>query len=88
MFRTFHFSSRDVGGFQVKVDLNTVDTVKEIEQICTARIIDLLLRNNLTEMFSKVENKKFHIHDLTIEEIKNESDTRMFYICDMCESQN
>ncbi len=83
MLRTFHFSSRDVGGFQVKIDLDTVDTVEEIEQICTERMIDLLLSNNLTEIFSKVENKKFHIHDLTIEEIKNESNTRMFYICDM-----
>nr|QBK85509.1 MAG: hypothetical protein LCMAC101_00960 [Marseillevirus LCMAC101] len=83
MIRTFHFSSNVVGGYQVKVDLDTVETIKDIEQICTAQMIHSLLNSNLTEMLSKVENREFHIHNVTMEEIKN-NETRMFYICDRC----
>ncbi len=83
MIRTFHFSSKIVGGYQVRVDLDDVDGIKDIEQICTAQMLQFLLDNNLDEALLEVQDKNFHIHDLTMDEIKN-SDSRVFYICDMC----
>jgi hypothetical protein len=85
MIRTFQFSSKIVGGYQVKVDLNTVFTIGDIEQICTAQMIQFLSDNNLTDALSNVENKTFHIHDVTIDKIKNPDRSDVFYICDVCE---
>ena len=88
MIKTFHFSSNIVGGYQVKVELDDVDTIKDIEQICLAQLLETLAQNNLIEMLSHIENRTFHIHNLTIEEIKNPENSHMLYICDRCESQN
>jgi SHS2 domain-containing protein len=80
MKKTFQFSSTLVGGYQVRVDLDTVKTVKDIEQICTAKMLQSLVNNNLIEMLSKVDGEVFRIHDLTIEDIKS-SKQKVFYIC-------
>lgn len=81
MIRTFQVSSNVVGGFQVKVNLEEVNSIEDVEQICTAKLFETLTDYS-TDILSKVEGRKFHIHDITIEEIKDPNDTRMFYICD------
>ncbi len=85
MIRIFHFSSKVVGGYQVRVNLDDINTIRDIEQICTAQMLQFLTDNNLMDALLEVENRKFHIHDLTMEEIKNPENMRMLYICDMCE---
>ena len=86
MIRTFHFSSKIVGGYQVKVNLDEVDSIADIEQICTAKLLQILTDNN-SDLLSKIEERKFHIHGATIEEIKNPRNKRMFYLCDTCASK-
>jgi hypothetical protein len=88
MIRTFHFSSNVVGGYQVKVNLDEANSVEDVEQLCMAQLLETLTDYESFDLLSKVENRKFHIHDVTIEEIKDPNNSRMFYICDMCSTQN
>lgn len=81
MIRTFYFSSKSVGGYQVNINLDNVCTIDDIIDICVTQLIQFLLDNNLTDTLLNIQNKKFHLHDVTIEEIKK-PDSRMFYICE------
>jgi len=85
MIRTFHFSSKIVGGYPVAVDLDDVSSIRDIEQICTARMMQFLIDNDLTNALSNAENKTFRIHGATFDEIKNSDSSDVFYICDTCE---
>ncbi len=76
MVRTFQFSSNAVRGFQVKVNLEEVDSIEDVKQICMAKLFETLTDHS-TGILSKVAGRKFHIHDITIEEIKYPN----MYVC-------
>ena len=82
MIKKFCFSSIIVGGYEVNVDLDTVNTIKDIEQICTSQLIQFLVDNNLIEILEIMKNKTIHIHNLTMEDVKNSKDTEILYVCD------
>ena len=82
MIRVFQFSSEIVGGYQVRVDLDTVSDIGGIEQLCVSQLIQCLLDNNFVEILSKVEQKEFHIHDTDMDTIRDSPPSQIFYICD------
>ena len=85
MKKIFQFSSDTMGGFQVIINLDNVNTIKDIEQICAAQLLQFLYRNNLKEILLKMQDRTFFVHDLTMDEIKT-SKSSIFYICDSCAS--
>ena len=82
--RTFIFSSSIFSNFSLKISLYQVSTIDDIIKIFTDEIRLILKKNNLTSLINILNEKKFHIHSYTIEDILTSNAEDCFYICDHC----
>ena len=80
MYRVFQFLSRLVGGYQVRIDLDNVCSIPEIEQICMNELIQSLQNSQLLETLAIIERQEFHIYNLTMDEIRNSKQQEKIYI--------
>ena len=48
------------------------------------RLVEVLEEHNFTGLLQMLENKKFHIHTHTINDILSSKPEDVFYICDHC----
>jgi len=72
-------------GYRVEIDLDDCDTLDDIIMMATVSLNSFLEANNLLVLQEKVNNINYHIHDVTIQDIKNsplkKNDQVYGYIC-------
>tara|TARA_B100001093_G_C26193059_1_gene744727 strand:+ start:133 stop:396 length:264 start_codon:yes stop_codon:yes gene_type:complete len=82
LIKKFALSSNLFSYYEKDIDVFTVDSIDEIILMIVSELDELLRRNKLENLSEKLNKGKWHIHDITFEEIKKESSVTKFYICD------
>lgn len=82
--RVFCFSSDVFGGFTCRVDVEEISSVEEIESLCLSVLLQHLNEYNFLMLEKLATQRDFHIHDITLEMVKNGTPGQIFYICDEC----
>ena len=78
----FVASSELFSNYQKQISLYNVSTIDEIIKIFVSSLKDILQENNLISLSKKLDKTKFHIHNITIEDILISDKESIFYICD------
>ena len=82
--KTFAISSDLFSYYEKEINVDLVNSIDEIILLVVSELDKLLRENNLIMLFEKLNDCKFHVHDFTLEDVKNPIDNRKFYICDHC----
>jgi hypothetical protein len=83
--RTFIASSELFSGFKVEIQITRVDSINEIINYFVNELTTVLEENNFENLLSKLNNNKlFHIHGVSIEDILTSNPDHIFYLCDHC----
>ena len=69
--KIFQFSCDLMWGYRVEIDLDDCDTVDDIIMLATVSLNSFLEANNLLVLQEKVNKINYHIHDITIDDLKN-----------------
>ena len=80
--RLFVASSELFSNYQKEISLYNVSTIDDIIKIFVSSLKDILQENNLISLSKKLDQTKFHIHKITIEDILISDKESIFYICD------
>tara|TARA_X000000368_G_scaffold411439_1_gene396289 strand:+ start:375 stop:680 length:306 start_codon:yes stop_codon:yes gene_type:complete len=79
------------GGFTTEIDLNYMDSKKDICEQVKRTLITTLQMNNLPALVDKVEKINFHIHDFEFGQILMMENDKKLWICNHtthCDSSN
>ena len=83
--KIFQFSCDLMWGYRVEIDLDDCDTLDDVIMMATVSLNSFLESNNLLVLQEKVNKINYHIHDVTIDELKNSQlnnhDQVCGYIC-------
>lgn len=82
-FRLCEFSSSTFGGFQHRINLETVESVDDIIVQTVAHLKLVLQIYHLRELFEKTNVTKWHIHSQTFNDILT-TPNETIWICDHC----
>ena len=84
--RKFIMSSDRWHGFETMVDINNCNTLADIIKEVKQHLLDTLTRSNFVDQLHELQQRdsKIHIHDVSLEEIKNSGSNRAFFVCDHC----
>ena len=82
--KTFAISSALFSYYEKEINVDLVNSIDEIILLVVSELDKLLRENNLIMLSEKLNDCKFHVHDFTIEEVKNSVNDRKYYICDHC----
>lgn len=80
--RKFIASSDLFSNFQLEISLYNVSSIEDIIKIFVSSLKEVLENNNLTMLVKILNERSFHIHSYTIEEILTSNYDSIFYICD------
>lgn len=84
-YRRFLLSAQDLChldcGF---INIKSCNSLTDIVNIARNNALEKLLDINMNEMYERVMNMKIHIHDFTLDEIKNSNRDQVYYICSHC----
>ena len=80
--RKFIASSDLFSNFQLDISLYNVSSIEDIIKIFVSSLKEVLENNNLTMLVKILDERNFHIHSYTIEEILTSNYDSIFYICD------
>lgn len=84
--KIFQFSCALMWGYKVEIDLDDCDTLDDIIIMAKASLNSFLEANNLLVLHEKVNKINYHIHNVTIQDVKNGPlnihDKVHGYICD------
>ena len=80
--RKFIASSDLFSNFQLEISLYNVSSIDDIIKIFVSSLKEVLENNNLTMLVKILNERNFHIHSYTIEEILTSNYDSIFYICD------
>lgn len=80
--RKFIASSDLFSNFQLDISLYNVSSIEDIIKIFVSSLKEVLENNNLTMLVKILNERNFHIHSYTIEEILTSNYDSIFYICD------
>jgi hypothetical protein len=83
--KTFAISSDLFSYYEKEINVDLVNSIDEIILLVVSELDKLFRENNLIMLSEKLNDCKFHVHDFTIEEVKNSINDRKYYICDHCE---
>jgi hypothetical protein len=83
--KTFAISSALFSYYEKEINVDLVNRIDEIILLVVSELDKLFRENNLIMLSEKLNDCKFHVHDFTIEEVKNSINDRKYYICDHCE---
>ena len=86
--KTFQISDKLFWGYKIEVDLDYCENLDSIIKIITDELDNLLKINNLEFLQIKLKETKFHIHDLSFEDILLNQTDKIFYICGGCSKSN
>ena len=79
------------GGFKTEIDLNYMDSKKDICDQVKRSLITTLQMNNLESLVIRAEKITFHIHDLDFGQILMMESNKKIWICNHnthCDSSN
>lgn len=81
--RKFQLSCKYLWGYNTLIDLDEIDSLDEAIQKVLSRCQHFLENNNLLELvdYLKSIKNKFHIHDMTFEDILLSNINNVVYIC-------
>lgn len=82
--RTFILSSKLFSNFSTSISLFHVESLDNIIQLVKQDLLDVLQKNNFTNLIDELNKSNLHIHSYTIEEILTSNKDQVFYICDHC----
>ena len=82
--RVFEFSSNLFQGFRGTIDLHDCFTLENIISVARQHLHRYLNEGNLISLKEKVVSAPFHIHNMTMEDIRRHSDATI-WICDHVE---
>lgn len=82
--RTFAISSDLFSYYEKEINVEYINSIEDIILLIVSDLDKLFRENNLVLLSEKLRERKFHVHDFTIDEIKNSNDKRIYYICDHC----
>ncbi len=82
--KTFAISSALFSYYEKEINVDLVSSIDEIILLVVSELDNLFRENNLIMLSEKLDDCKFHVHDFTIEEVKNPINNRKYYICDNC----
>jgi hypothetical protein len=80
--RKFIASSDIFSDFTVEISLYQISTIDDIIQKFKEELVELLQKHTFTMLLHILENKEFHIHTYTIDDILSSKIEQVFYICD------
>jgi hypothetical protein len=83
-FRRFVASSPLFSGYEIFLDINNYPTIDCIINEFYNNLYSLLEQYKFEVLLEELKKTKFHIHDLTIENIENYNSEKIIYICDHC----
>ena len=87
--RYFQLSTSEFSDiYGCRIDISEINTLKEIIEIFNTNTEDCLKLMGNSGNIEKYNDIKwrFHIHDITIDDIKNAPPQQEFYICDHCKN--
>ena len=83
--RTVEFSSTLFGGFSFKLNIETIKSLNNLNNLieyAKSELLSVLVRYNFTMLIEEFNKCDFHIHTHTLEDVfQNEN---IIYICDHC----
>ena len=82
--RKCQISDVDFGGFQIFVDIDYYYSTNEISDYVKNKLLASLNQLHLGLLITRLYDKKFHIHDKSIYDIRNEKNDGIIYICGHC----
>ena len=82
--KKFIASSEIFNGYQVLIDLNYTNSMKDIIDSFYTNLHTYLSIGNLEILLEHLKKANFHIHGYTYEDILLSSSNKAFYICDSC----
>jgi len=77
-------SDEDFGGYNIAVDVGHYRDVSAIAAYVKKMLVHSLRDLSLHCLVSKVENKKFHIHDKNLFQIHQMNNNEILYVCGHC----
>jgi hypothetical protein len=80
--RKFIASSDLFLGYEVDIDISNCTNINDIINIFVEDLKKCLIRNNFIILLEKLNNSHFHIHDVTFNNIINNDDNMIYYLCD------
>ena len=80
--RTFIASSELFSDFQCNVSLYSVSSLDDIIEAFKNELKTTLKKNNFTNLVKKLDDRNFHIHGHSIEDILVSEKESIFYVCD------
>ena len=83
-YRIFEISDELFGGFSIKIDLDTVESLEDIVKCVINELSTALKTNNLVMLVDKLEKKYFHIHGFAFGHILLSDESNTFYVCGHC----
>ena len=84
-FRRFVASSELFLGFELYIDIDIHDTLDNIINAFYENLKYILSLHKFKVLLEKLEKCKFHIHDITMNDIINMDYETIIYICDGCD---
>ena len=72
------------GGFTTDIDLNYMDSKKDITDQVKRTLITTLQMNNFPALVNKAEKINFHIHDFEFGQILMMQENQTVWICNHC----
>jgi len=82
--KTFAISSALFSYYEKDINVDLVNSTNEIILLVVSELDKLLRDNKLLMLSEKLNDCKFHVHDFTLEEVKDSVSDRKYYICDHC----
>ena len=81
--RKFQLSCKWLWGYNVMIDLDELETIKEAIDIVLSSCHNFLKENNLEELKEYLESQHsgFHIHDTSLEQLLLTEPNHVIYIC-------
>jgi len=83
-YQTFEASSEVFSGYHVTIDVNRCLNLDDIIVIFKQSLYKTLQTHNFLILLDKYSQCRFHMHDITIEGIRETDTQKTFYICDHC----
>jgi len=83
--RTVIFSCKLFFGYKCTIDLDECESCDDIINLSVIKLKDIFVTNHLELLVEELDGMKFHIHDVSFEDILLADDPEeVIYVCDHC----